>query len=590
MHYNEQIENTVVRTNPFFPNRLGAIPPDPPLLFAQCVDRYGTKQRSSLTPHSTKNSREKPSRPQGIEAIYPVCRSLLDQETWDQIVTACAADQRPEKAPDLLEQHVMKAGVPAFLPALARLEWARHQVMMTGEGVPSDVDQLMLNPTIQVLQLPWRNLPPFIHAQGDSTVVQPEPGEEWVLAWLDPRTHDVRVRATSDEDLLALKMVSEGISVHQVAAEGTALPAAVGEAVNRAVRNGLLLAPPSRIRRDESRGAVREDSGESSLSSPSFILQWHITQACDLHCKHCYDRSDRSPLQLDQALRVLDEFQAFCANKCVRGYITFSGGNPLLYPHFTEVYRAASKRGFLMSILGNPTPRERIEELLAIQPLDHLQISLEGLPEHNDDIRGAGHFQRSIEFLAVLRDLGVYSMVMLTLTEDNIDQVLPLAEMLRERTNSFTFNRLSQVGEGANLQLPPGDQYARFLEHYLEAADDNPIICLKDNLINIVRQQRGMGPFGGCTGFGCGAAFNFISLLADGEVHACRKFPSLIGNIHEQGIADIYDSEIARRYRAGSSACRACSLQPVCGGCMAVTYSHGLDVFHDRDPYCFIDR
>ena len=34
-----------------------------------------------------------------------------------------------------------------------------------------------------------------------------------------------------------------------------------------------------------------------------------------------------------------------------------------------------------------------------------------------------------------------------------------------------------------------------------------------------------MEPFGGCTGFGCGAAFNFMAVLPDGEVHACRKVP-----------------------------------------------------------------
>lgn len=527
---------------------------------------------------------------QGIEAIYPVCRLLLDTSIWDQIATAYAADPKPEMVLDLVEGHAGKSGVAAFLPALARLELALHQVQMGEEGVPSHVDRLTLNPTIQVLQLPWRNLPTLIHAEGDIAVGRPEPGEEAVLAWIDPRSGAVRVRAASDEDLLVLKMVAEGISAHEVAAQGPVLPAAVGNAVGRAVGEGLLLAPPSRIRRDPTSFAAYEDTDESFLASPTFILQWHITQACDLHCKHCYDRSDRSPLRLDQALYILDELEGFCEDRNVRGCISFSGGNPLLYPRLTEVYRAASERGFLLSILGNPTPRERIEELLAIQPLGHFQISLEGLPEHNDDIRGPGHFQRSIEFLKVLKDLGVYSMVMLTLTKDNIDQVLPLAETLTDLTPSFTFNRLSQVGEGANLQLPPGDQYARFLERYLEAAADNPIIRQKDNLINIVREQRGMKPFGGCTGFGCAAGFHFVTLLADGEVHACRKFPSPIGNIREQGLADIYDSEIARRYRAGSSACWACSLRPVCGGCMAVTYSHGLDVFHDRDPYCFIDR
>jgi hypothetical protein len=49
---------------------------------------------------------------------------------------------------------------------------------------------------------------------------------------------------------------------------------------------------------------------------------------------------------------------------------------------------------------------------------------------------------------------------------------------------------------------------------------------LKDNLLNLVLAEGGEAPFGGCTGNGCGAAFNFVTLLSDGEVHACRKFPS----------------------------------------------------------------
>ena len=192
-----------------------------------------------------------------------------------------------------------------------------------------------------------------------------------------------------------------------------------------------------------------------------------------------------------------------------------------------------------------------------------------------------------MEFLTVLRELGIYSMVMLTLTRDNLDQVLPLAEILRGRTDSFTFNRLSQVGEGAKLQLPSPEAYRAFLESYLSAAETNPIQALKDNLINILYFQKGADLFGGGTGFGCGAAFNFLTVLPDGEVHACRKFPSFLGNVLEQSLGKIYDSELAERYRAGSGACRACAIRPVCGGCLAVVYGHGLDIFKDRDPYCF---
>jgi len=191
-------------------------------------------------------------------------------------------------------------------------------------------------------------------------------------------------------------------------------------------------------------------------------------------------------------------------------------------------------------------------------------------------------------FLDVLRDFGIYSMVMLTLTRDNLEQVLPLAETLRNKADLFTFNRLSMVGEGAKLQVPSKERYTAFLKEYLQASKSNPTMALKDNLFNILLHTEGADLFGGCEGYGCGAAFNFISLLPDGEAHACRKFPSPIGNVLEEGIAGAYDSEAAKRYRSGSAACRQCTIRPVCGGCPAVSHSSGRDVFEERDPFCFM--
>jgi selenobiotic family peptide radical SAM maturase len=285
---------------------------------------------------------------------------------------------------------------------------------------------------------------------------------------------------------------------------------------------------------------------------------------------------------------VLDDFWTFCRSRRVQGAVSFTGGNPLLHPDFIEIYRAASERGFGTAILGNPAPRERIREIIAVQMPSFFQVSLEGLREHNDAIRGTGHFDRIMEFLDLLRDLEVSSMVMLTLTKENRDQVLPLAELLRGRTDVFHFNRLALFGEGAQLAMTPKEGYRRFLEEYLEAAQMNPVLGLKDNLVNVLRHEQGLDLFGGCTGYGCGAAFNFVSLLADGEVHACRKLPSPLGNIRTKSLAELYDSDLAQRYRRGPAACDGCAVRSACGGCLASALSHGLNIFEDKDPFCFI--
>jgi selenobiotic family peptide radical SAM maturase len=494
---------------------------------------------------------------------------------------------RPESLPRRLATMKDGHGAPDFLPELARLEWTRHEVSKAMTPAANETGRFEINPTLDLLPLSWRLCGLVSPAEGSSPAA-PRPGAEHAMVWRDPATGETRVQAAEDAELLALKVVVEEIPLAKAARSAKVGVPVVKNALWRAAERGILLAPRSRIRRDPALFPIPKETPAAFVSSPTFLIQWHITQACDLRCKHCYDRSKRSPLTVKQGAKVLDDLRRFCLDRRVRGHVCFTGGNLFLYPDFGGLYRAAAERGFPTSILGNPVPRAALEKLLAIQHPQYYQVSLEGLPEYNDMIRGAGHFARTIEFFGVLRDLEVESTVMLTLSRDNLRQVLPLAERLRGHTKYFTFNRLSQVGEGAALPLPSRETYAAFLETYLKAAESNPILDLKDNLFNIVRRRRGEAPFDGCTGHGCGAAFNFVAVLPDGEVHACRKFPSRIGNLLKQDLGEIYDSEPACRYRAGCRACADCPLRPTCGGCMAIAFGRGLNVFEERDPYCFL--
>ncbi len=322
----------------------------------------------------------------------------------------------------------------------------------------------------------------------------------------------------------------------------------------------------------------------------SFTLQWHLTNACPNHCLHCYDRSNRQELPLDKALEVLNGFAGFCRQRRVQPQISLSGGDPFLYPHFWDLYRTIALADIPVSILGNPVGSDEIQKLQAIQPPVYYQVSLEGLREHNDAIRGLGHYERTLSFLLEARRLGLQTHVMLTLTRVNLDQVLPLGEALRGLTSRFTFNRLSSVGEAASLERPDRDTFVEFLKSYLKAGKTNPILGYKDNLFNVIRYRHRAPLFRGCTGHGCGAAFNFVALLPDGEVHACRKFSSRIGDIRQKNLGQIFDSEEAKGYRNGTLACRDCPLRKVCGGCLAVTSGRGLNPLKERDPDCFFSE
>ena len=516
-----------------------------------------------------------------LEENYPLCRQLLGIKAWTRM--AERYDMEPDSFPDFLE-HQGGPGIPKFITGLAQIESSRHKAA-AAEHPPPLTEALCINPSLQITPVAWKNLVPLFSRAKQRDLDRVVPGSEIIISWRSPETGSLVTRVAGQGDLLALKLVAEEIDPIDAAGQAGVAVGVIDAVLREAVRDGLLLSPPSSLRREDSIAASAP--GPEYTTAGVFTLQWHLTQECDLHCRHCYDRTSRRAFPFERALTLLDELRSFCCKRFVRGQVSLSGGNPLLYPRFLDLYRAAAERDLMIAILGNASDRATLERIVAIRMPVYYQVSLEGLERHNDEIRGAGNYRRTVDFLRTLTEMGVPNMVMLTLTRHNLAQVIPLARELEGITGGLTFNRLALFGEGASLELPTPDEYRDFLETYATALDQHPVLRLKDSLLNTVFERDNSGLFGGCAGYGCGAAFNFVSILSDGEVHACRKFPSPIGNILSDSLEGVYASSAAQRYRTGSSACAGCSLNAVCRGCPAVTASLGLDPFTDKDPFCF---
>lgn len=516
-----------------------------------------------------------------LKSIYSHTTDTLSDTGWHTLLDSHAGTIAPDALPRLLQETSLP--VPIFLSDLAAIEYAVFEVTQAPAPQPKISATFSLNPTLTVIQAKHR-VDAFFHGPPGK---RQWPHEEncWIMVWKSLHGH-VHVHAAGDDDLLALKMVTDNLDLPTLSQQGPLSEGRLKAVRWKAVRRDLILAPPSTIYRQPGQAAFSPSAEDDDQRARVFTLQWHITNACDLHCKHCYDRSRRDHQSLAQAQDLLGQLEAFTGDRNVEGHVCFTGGNPFLHPHFQTLYQAAADHGFSTSILGNPVNYEALKAIRNIQRPEYYQISLEGLAPHSDAIRGEGHYRRSLEFLGDLRSLGIRSTVMMTLTRDNIDQVIPLAQQLRGCADLFTFNRLSPVGEGANLQLPEPADYQAFLENYVHAAPRLSILGYKDNLINRWLHAKDRPLFGGCTGFGCGAAFSFVAVLPDGEVHACRKFPSLIGHLNTAPLAEIYESDAAARYRRGSAGCANCTLRHLCGGCMAVTSGLGGNPFVDRDPFC----
>ncbi len=450
---------------------------------------------------------------------------------------------------------------------------------------PTDeIEVLTVNPSIQLITVSWKHLLTLLTFAKKQDMELIEPGKEQILIWSDPTNKNLRFEIALPDHLLAIKMADKKISPEEEASK-TGLPVNCFDSVLwDAVRKGILLAPQSRIRRTQTFMTEMQDNQNSSAEL--FTLQW------DLNLKKSsfspsIDSTVKEFFPYNRAVTLMHEMRDFCWKLFVQPQVSFAGYSPLSHPQFFDIYSTASNYGLMTAFLGDPVSREDLEKIISIQRPVYYQISLEGLEQHNDSLRGSGNFRESVEFLKLLSELGVPSMVLVNITRNNLDQIIPLAELLEGVTGAITFKRPADSGKLNQSRLTSKEEYHLFLEKYLAAMPGHPVLASKDNLLNIINEEQGKPLFGGCTGFGCGAAFNFISIRADGEVHACNNYPSLIGNILLQGLDDIYNSIAAKRYREGSSACNDCRLKPVCGGCPAVTANLGYDPLTTKDPYCF---
>jgi hypothetical protein len=144
---------------------------------------------------------------------------------------------------------------------------------------------------------------------------------------------------------------------------------------------------------------------------------------------------------------------------------------------------------------------------------------------------------------------------MMTVHEDNRAEVWPLARALERRSRHYLLQPPLPCRRRAALRPPDPGEFRQLLRDYVQEEHRHPLWGFKDNPINHCLTESGREPCDDCTGFGCSTAFNFLVMLPDGEMPACRKFPSAVGNFAKNSPDELYFSPVARRYRSGFEAC-----------------------------------
>ena len=337
-----------------------------------------------------------------------------------------------------------------------------------------------------------------------------------------------------------------------------------------------------------------------------FFIQWHLTERCNLRCRHCYQQRrkpremsiDELKQHIDGATEMLEAWEKEY-DISLSPSINFTGGEPFLYKGLWDVIAHARESGYKVAILTNGCliTEEDAREASAIGIAD-IQVSLEGPPETHDSIRGQGSFAAATKGARLLIDMGKSVSANMTLSRLNINTIEETAKIAEAAGFSgIGFSRLVPCGNGEKLLdslLTPREikmAYERALalnSPTFEVASGDPLAGVLSGFKPSPESELALS--------GCSAGFSGVTITSDGSVMPCRRIGLKIGNLSKTSLREIWStSKVLRRLRERQSyegECGKCSLWPSCRGCRAVAYAYSKsqganDLFAD-DPQCWL--
>ncbi|MFJ9420032.1 radical SAM protein [Streptomyces sp. NPDC101227] len=212
------------------------------------------------------------------------------------------------------------------------------------------------------------------------------------------------------------------------------------------------------------------------------MLYLQLLYRCNFSCKHCFHGSllkEPDQFSFEEARGILDHFREVYKLDAV----TLLGGEPLLHPHIRNVCSHAKQLGLQVEICtnGHRGYRSAIESIAP--QLDKLRISLDGLKASHDAIRQHGSFASAMEMIDLAVRLEVTTGATMTVTEDNLDDVVPLASLLQEHgVAELKLHALRLVGNAVGHPELEVSDTARYADLHRRISDaDLSISILYDS-------------------------------------------------------------------------------------------------------------
>jgi radical SAM protein with 4Fe4S-binding SPASM domain len=279
--------------------------------------------------------------------------------------------------------------------------------------------------------------------------------------------------------------------------------------------------------------------------SPDFLtgplaVHLEIVAACNLSCTHCF--AGALPRQ-EKPLTLIELDALFASMARVGSFrLGLTGGEPLLRRDLFDIIDLAASHGLHPCITTNGLLiTEEVARAFGSRKMVWVNVSLEGATaETNDNIRGAGTFERVMDKLALLSRHSRFTLAF-TILRTNAGEVEACARLAeRVGASAAVFRPLYPVGiarRHLDELMPTFTQYDSALASLcgLPGADARVIDPFSPHLREETRASTQ-------SNYGCGAGNSVCSISVSGDVSPCSFLgPAFAAsNVRERPFEEIW--------------------------------------------------
>ena len=336
------------------------------------------------------------------------------------------------------------------------------------------------------------------------------------------------------------------------------------------------------------------------MNEDTFHIQWHITDFCNLRCRHCYQdnftpEKDLPFEKLEKIFLNIVEFLEEKENKKL--VLDITGGELFLHKDWKilidYLYNSLCVKELGIITNGfflNEKTLDYFKKYISLK----IKISAEGFDESGYELfRGKGNYKKFLKVCNMLNEEDFEKILMFTLLEENFPQVEKLFDFAEKyQFDKFVIERFIPWGRGRKIK-----KYMISYENWIKTIEILMKKCNleKDLLLPAIIPYRGFmvevkNASFELYGAPCIVGKEGIAVMPDGTVFPCRRFPLKIGNLLKEPLGKIWtDSPVLkmlrdRKFLKGN--CNICEIEE-CFGCRALAYSIKED-FLAEDPLCIM--